>query len=1213
MICDRLLIPCFGLSAGGLIKFESVRSVLIYGPLLASVFFLSCGKKKLFERLPSSTTGIHFLNEITETDSVNVLDLSNIYNGGGVGIGDFNNDGLQDIYFTGNEVPNRLYLNKGDFRFEDITATAGVDGAGRWCRGVAVVDINNDGLMDIYVSATIKSNAADRRNLLYINQGPDRNGIPRFKEMAGEYGLADTSYSTQAAFFDYDNDGDLDVYVSANEINPNDYPNMFRTIKRDGSNPSTGCLYRNDWNDSLGHPVFTNVTRQAGVTIEGYTHGVVIADINRDGWEDIFVSNDYLSNDLLYINNRNGTFTEESSVYFKHTSANAMGCDITDINNDGLMDLFELDMDPEDNYRKKTMLNAANYSTYQNSDRFGYQYQYVRNTLQLNRGPRVGEGDSVGAPVFSEIGFLSGIAETDWSWTPLITDFDNDGYRDIIVTNGFPKDITDHDFITFRNKASSLVTKQELLKQIPEVKLHNYAFRNNGNLHFTDVSAPWGLMTTTFSNGAAYADLDNDGDMDLVLNNINDEAMVFRNMSRENNRDLSHYLQVQCTGDSQNRNGLGAWIEIHYGHGKQQVYENTPYRGYLSTLQNIAHFGLGKIKTIDSLLVKWPGGRNQLLRNFPADQLLKVDIRNAKETSVSGKSAVTAEKALFRQVTDSVHVHYAQEQEDLIDFNIQKLLPHKFSEYGPALAAGDMDGNGLDDFICGGAAHHSAQIFLQQKDGHFIQRPLLTDAEAKDKKCDDMGVLLFDADNDGDLDLYIAGGGYAYPGDNPAYRDKLYINDGKANFVLDTAALPQNFSSKFCVRAADFDNDGDLDLFVSGRVDPWHYPRAVSSFIYRNDSNNGHIRFTNVTGTVANDLLHIGMVCDALWTDFDNDGWQDLVLAGEWMPLTFLKNNNGIFSNVTGESGVGDRTGWWNSIAPGDFDNDGDIDYIVGNLGENSFYRGSRQYPVRIYAKDFDHNGIYDMIPSLYLPDVDGQRKEFPAVSRDDLLKQISSMRKKFPSYKSYAMATMDKVLSNKDRDSALILQANDFKTSLLRNDGHGKFTLIDMPVEAQFSAINGIAVEDFDDDGNLDVVMNGNDYGTEVATGRYDALNGLYLKGDGNGNFTAASILQSGIFIPGNGKALAGLRGGANTYLLVAAENRGPLAIFELNKRQPLYPISPSDTYAQIRLKNGKTRRQEFYYGFSFLSQSSRFLQLNGQVESVEVRNSNGGKRILK
>jgi hypothetical protein len=1190
-----------------------VRPVFAYGLAWLSLFFLSCGKKELFKQLSPAVTGIHFQNKITETDSVNVLDLSNIYNGGGVGIGDFNNDGLQDIYFTGNEVPNRLYLNRGNFRFEDVTAGAGVGGEGRWCRGVAVVDINNDGLMDIYVSATIRSSAADRRNLLYINQGPDGNGIPHFKEMAGEYGLADTGYSTQAAFFDYDNDGDLDVYVSANEINPDDYPNMFRPVKKDGSNPSTGRLYRNDWNDSLGHPVFTNVTRQARLTIEGYTHGVVIADINRDGWKDIFVSNDYLSSDLLYINNRDGTFTEASSVYFKHTSANAMGCDITDINNDGLVDLFELDMNPEDNYRKKMMLNAASYSTYQNSDRFGYQYQYVRNTLQLNRGPRVGGQDSVGAPVFSEIGFLSGIAETDWSWTPLITDFDNDGYRDIIVTNGFPKDITDHDFVTFRNKASALVTKKELLKQIPEVKLHNYAFRNDGNLHFTDVSAPWGLMATSFSNGAAYADLDNDGDMDLVLNNINDEAMLFRNMAREEDREQSHYLQVQCAGEGRNRNGLGAWIEIHYDHGKQQVYENTPYRGYLSSIQPIAHFGLGKIRTVDSLLVRWPDGKTQLLRNVPADQLLKVDIRNAAGAPALQQHPVTAEKALFRQVTDSVHVRYSQEQEDLIDFNIQKLLPHKFSEYGPALAAGDIDGNGMDDFLCGGAAHHSAQLFLQQKDGRFIRKPLLTDAEAKGKECDDLGLLLFDADNDGDLDLYIAGGGYGYPGNNPAYRDMLYVNDGKSNFTPDTAALPQHFSSKFCVRAADFDHDGDLDLFVSGRVDPWHYPKAVSSFIYRNDSENGHIRFTDVTGTVAKDLIHIGMVCDAVWTDFDNDGWQDLVLAGEWMPLTFLKNNKGIFTNVTAASGVGDRTGWWNSIAPGDFDNDGDMDYIVGNLGENSFYRASMQCPVRAYAGDFDHNGIYDMIPALYLPDVDGERKEFPAVGRDDLLKQINAMRRKFPSYRSYATATMDKLLSDKDRDSALIVQANDFKTSLLRNDGHGKFTLIDLPVEAQFSVINGMVVDDFDNDGNLDVVMNGNDYGTEVATGRYDALNGLYLKGDGKGNFAATSILQSGIFIPGNGKALIKLRGPDNRCLIVAGENRGPLSVFELKERRPLYSVLPSDRCAQIRLKNGKTRRQELYYGYSFLSQSSRFLQLNDEVRSVEISDLNNEKRTLK
>jgi hypothetical protein len=1179
-------------------------------------FFILCNcfsckqHKTLFETISSEQSGIHFNNQIKETDSTNILTISNIYNGGGVGIGDFNQDGLPDIYFTGNLVPNKLYLNKGNFHFEDVTAISGADGGGKWCRGVTVVDINNDGWPDIYVCATILPDPEKRKNLLYINQGLDKDGIPHFKEMATEYGLADTSYSTMAAFFDYDNDGDLDMYLVVNEIINPSVPNIFHKLSRDGSNPSSGKLFRNEWNDSLKHPVFKEVTKEAGVGIEGYGHSVNICDINRDGWKDIYVTNDYLPNDLLLINNHDGTFTDHLSDYFKHTSSNSMGVDINDINNDGLEDVMVLDMNPEDNYRKKMMLNASSYLTYQNSDLFGYNYQYVRNTLQVNQGPRVNQNDSIGAPIFSDIAFYAGVAETDWSWTPLLTDFDNDGYRDLIITNGFPKDVTDHDFIAFRNKASALVSTADLLKQIPEVKLHNYAYHNNGDLHFTDVSADWGLMQPTFSNGAAYADLDNDGYPDLIVNNINDEAGIYRNRGKEIEKDPNHWLKVKFRGDSLNRNGLGARVELHYDHGKQQVYENSPYRGYLSTVPDIAMFGLGNIPKVDSVFIQWPGGKEELLKQVKTDQLLEVNIAHAKVPGDVVKSPL-ALNSLFTEVTDSLGIHFTNPDRDYIDFNIQKLLPHKFSDYGPALAVGDIDGNGLDDLIIGGSAYHSAWIFLQQPDGKFIQKPLMQ-ADSLSKMGQDMGLLLFDADGDGDLDLYIATGGYGMVHNSEGYQDRIYQNDGKGNFTLVPDAIPKNLTSKFCVRAADFDHDGDLDLFVSGRVDPGNYPKPVSSFILRNDSKNGHIVFTDVTSTVAKDLINCGMVCDAIWTDFDNDGWPDLVMAGEWMSLAFLKNDHGKLVNVTAQTGLGLVHGWWNSITAGDFDHDGDMDYIVGNLGKNSFYRADKDYPVRVYAKDFDNNGIFDMIPSVYLPDPEGHKKEFPAMGRDDLLKQINAMRKKFPSYKSYATATMDQVLSDTDRKNALILEANDFESALLRNDGNGQFTLIPLPKEAQFSMINGMVADDFDGDGNLDLVMNGNDYGTEVTIGRYDAFNGLLLAGDGQNGFRSESILQSGIFIPGNGKALVKLRGINNQYLLAASQNRGPLKLFRLKKNLKIIQLAPMDVKALIRYKNGKTLLQEFYYGSSFLSQSGRFIEVNDQVSSVEVTDSKGVQRKI-
>ncbi len=1186
----------------------------LFSSFFLCVLFSCSSPTPKFITLSSEHTGIHFNNTIIESDSVNVLDFENVYNGGGVGVGDFNNDGLSDLYFTGNLVSNKLYLNKGNFKFEDITEPAGVTGNGNWSRGVAIVDINNDGRQDIYVSTTLLKDVTRRKNLLYINKGNDQKGIPQFSEMAEEYGLADTSQCTQSSFFDYDNDGDLDVYIVNNEIVKGDFPNRFRPAMKDASHPNTDRLYRNDWNEKLKHAVYTNVSTQAGITIEGYGHAVTVADINKDGWKDIYVTNDYLSNDLLWINNHDGTFTNEMATYFKHTSANAMGNDIIDINNDGLADVIALDMNPEDNYRKKMMLNPNSYQTYQNSDYFGYGYQYVRNTLQINQGPRVGQNDSIGPPIFADISFYAGIAETDWSWAPVVADFDNDGYRDIIITNGFPKDVTDHDFVGFRNMSYSVASKKQLLAQIPEVKLHKYAFKNNGDLTFSNVSNEWGLKTTAFSNGAAYADLDNDGDLDLIVNNINDEATVLQNTSNDpaQKEKKNNYLQISFEGDNLNKAGIGATVAIHYDHGKQQVWEYTPFRGYLSSNQNMAHFGLGNVSSIDSLEVLWPNGKSSLKTNVGVNQTIKLKMEDATNANHL-QQKIFAENTLFTDISSAIGINFLHKEKDFIDFNIQKLIPHKYSEYGPGLAVGDIDGNGLEDLIAGGSFENSAMAFLQQADGHFVEKKIIENDGNATKRWEDEGILLFDAEGDGDVDMYITSGGYENEHNTEAYQDKLYINDGKGNFTIDIAAIPINLTSKFCVRAVDYDKDGDLDLFVSGRVDPWNYPKPVSSFIFRNDSKNGKPHFTDVTATIAKNLINIGMVCDALFTDINNDGWPDLILAGEFMPVTILKNEKGVFTDYTLQSGVENKKGWWNSINGGDFDNDGDIDYVVGNLGHNSFFRATEEQPVAITAADFDKNGTIDAIPSLFLPDIKGVKKEFPEPTRDDLVKQMISMRTIYQNYKTYATATMDKVLTADQRKVALRVEANYFSSVLLKNEGNGKFAIVKLPREAQISMLNGMVVEDFDADGNLDIIMNGNDFGTEVSVGRYDALNGLFLKGDGKGNFIPLSILQSGIFLPGNGKALVTMKNTKSSILLAAGFNKGALKIYDNKIKHTWIPILPTDSYANIHYKNGKVRKQEFYYGSSYLSQSTRNLLVSSIVQSIEIVDIKGISRKVE
>lgn len=1193
---------------------------------LSGLLLTSCHKPPhtLFKLLSPDQTGVDFDNKITNTDQLNITNYVYLYNGGGVAIGDFNRDGKPDLYFTGNMVPNKLYLNEGHFHFRDVTAEARAEGEGKWCTGVSVVDINNDGWPDIYVCVSEADNANMRKNILYVNQGLDKNGVPLFKDEAAEYGLDDTTFSTQAAFFDYNKDGLLDMYLTVDKMEGDRTPNVYRKPINDGSSETNDRLYEGTWSDSLHHLVFKDVTLKAGILKEGFGLGVNICDINRDGWPDIYVTDDFLSNDLLWINNHDGTFTDRAAEYFKHTSATAMGNDIEDINNDGLEDVVALDMLPANNWRKKMLSNSNNYQSYLNNDKYGYMYQYNRNTIQLNQGYRVLGEDSVGDPAFSEISFLAGVAATDWSWTPMVADFDNDGYRDIVITNGYPKDVMDHDFIAFQSMASAVAPLSEILANIPEVRIPKYGFHNNGNLTFSDDSKAWGLDVRGFSNGAAYADLDGDGVLDLVVNNINGPAYIFHNtLNDDPSKPHPHWLQVRFKGSHYNDMGLGTWVEIYYDHGKKQVYDNTPYRGYLSSIENMAHFGLGAVSLLDSMRVIWPNDSMQVIDRVKTDQNLTVDIANATIPYSYATSVIAPH--LFTDVTDALGVHYIQQEIDYVDFNLEKLLPHKLSQYGPGLAVGDVDGNGTDDIFIGGSLKYKGKFLLQGTDGKFTEKDLLPGKDGDSKMQEDEGVLLFDANGDGKPDLYIVSGSVENPPGSPNYCDRFYVNDGHGNFIEDSMALPKCYTSGSCVKAADYDRDGRLDLFVGGRVDPWKYPVPVSSRILRNDSKDGHVKFTDVTDQVAPCLHNIGMVTDAIWTDFNNDGWPDLILCGEWMPVTFLENDHGKrFINVTDSTGIANQVGWWNSIAGGDFNNDGKTDYIVGNLGLNTLYRGTDKEPLGIYAGNFTGGGNndnmasigeenYDAIPTEYFPDSSGVRREYPVFGRDDMIKQMINLRRKFPDYHSFAVATIQDILSPEEMKHALIYKANNLQSCYIQNMGNGKFRMTPLPINAQFAPIYGIVVDDMDGDGNLDVICNGNDYGTEVFTGRYDALNGLLLKGDGKGGFIPESIRQSGIYIPGDGKSLVKLLGAGGSYLVAAGQNQGPLKIFRLDSVSRTVRLQPMDAYAIIHYKNGKSRKEEFYYGTSFQSASSRFLKLGPQVDSADIYDFEGKERQLK
>ncbi len=1169
---------------------QTLKNILAVSVCLITIFLLnSChlsDKNQVFEKLSSTQTGIDFSNTIQTNDTLNVLIFEEIYNGAGVGVGDLNNDGLTDIFFAGNQVSSRLYLNKGKFQFQDITQPAHVR-TQTWCNGVTLIDINQDGKLDIYLTTITTKAAKTTPNLLFINQGNDAHGIPVFKEAAKEVGLADESYSVHATFLDYDQDGDLDMYLLTNSIE-NYNRNAVVGQGQDGRGRSVDKLYRNDGNTPTGLPVFTDVSKAAGILAEGWGLGVMVNDINQDGYPDVYVANDFLSNDLLYINNGNGTFTNRIADYLRHQSHNSMGIDIADFNNDALNDVVVVDMLPDDNLRQKTMFSNIEYDRFQQTLNRNYQPQYVRNVFQVNNGNQT----------FSDIGYLTGVAATDWSWSPLLADFDNDGLRDLLITNGYRMDITDLDFVTYRSDNASFFDSPEMRKKnlqeafsrLKGVKKPNFFFKNTGNYSFQNASQAYGLDDASYSNGTAYADFDNDGDLDLVMNNIDDEAFIYKNRTLDAEADkksTTHFLRTRLQGDKPNLQGLGAKITL-YAQGKLYYAEHQLQRGYKSTIEATEHFGLGSVAILDSLKIVWASGKQQMLRSVHVDQVL---VLSEKEASLMPVATTTIIKPLFQDVTDLSSLTFKHEEIDFVDFKIQHLLHRKYSQGGPALAVGDINGDQLDDVFVGGSAHKKGVFFTQTPQGNFRKM------EFVEKDEEDTGVLLFDADNDGDNDLYCVSGSSEFGKNVKKYQDRLYRNDGKGNFTLDITALPRIEASGSCVTACDFDKDGDLDLFVGGRIMPLDYPTSPQSYLLQNDGK-GH--FTDIAAQLSTHLPKAGMVTTALWTDFNNDGWTDLALAGEFMPVVFFKNEKGQKLTPLSSALSAPALGWWNSLTGGDFDNDGDIDYVAGNIGLNTRIKASDKEPVCVYAKDYDHDGLIDPLLCYF-----NAGTEYTVHPRGTLIDQMIGMRRRFQTYAAYGNTPFSDMLTADDKAETLILKSNQFASCYFENKGNGTFNLTLLPVEAQVTPIFGMVVRDVNQDGNLDILAVGNDYSTEVLSGRYDAGIGLVLLGNGKGQFQPAKPSQTGFLVKGDAKSLVEISLKNGTTLLLASQNQDWLKTFSPTQSQtPTHtqPLQPYNTWAEVQLKNGKKRRQEFYYGSGYLSASSRIWTTDATVKQVII-----------
>ena len=1196
-------------------------------PVALATGLLCCTSKPatdpLFTTIRSAESGVTFNNAIQpfENDTLNANTYDPMYNGAGVGIGDFNRDGWQDLFFAGNNVTCRLYLNKGNMngsslRFDDVTAKAGVT-THVWCTGVSVADVNQDGWPDIYVSvAGLDTNRAVRHNLLFINQSKAGQAVPTFQELSHEYGLDDSGMNTQAAFFDYDRDGDLDCYILNNAVERTGR-NTIRPKRINGEGPSTDRLYRNEGvmsdellamsdelknahHSSLITHHFIDVSREAGILNEGYGLGLTIADINQDGWPDVYCANDFLSNDVVYVNNGSSGpaagFTDRAAEYFKHTSYNSMGVDIQDVNNDTRPDVMVVDMLPESNARQKMMLIKTNWEFFHLARQQGYQDEYVRNTLQLNMGRNV----------FSEVGQMAGVFRTDWSWAPLLADLDNDGWKDLFITNGYRRDITNLDYVAYLNSSASSFgaagrsqdagrkSLAELYK-LPDVKLHNYVYRNQSEGRtpadaqagdsghaptdpptFEDKSEAWGFGEPTFSNGAAYGDLDNDGDLDLIVNNIDAEAGLYRNETIRAGKPIAnHSLRLHLPADAR---GLGAEVRVQTADGIRQAVAVHPVRGYASSVEPFVHVGLGKY-TDAVVNIRWADGTYQAVGKLVADRVHDISY---KPTATAPPVAAPPPTLFTTGDAGTIGLTFHHQEAPLNDFERTPLLPQVYAKNSPSIAIADADGNGLDDVFVGADPGQTRSLFLQRSPGRFQERV----QGAND--LEDMGSLFFDADGDGDQDLYVVSGGSRLPDSSGLYQDRLYLNDGKGQLTRSPTGLPPTTSSGSCVVAADFDGDGDLDLFRAGRVKVGSYPTAPNCYLLRNDGpprRFGGGGFTDVTDQLAPGLRHAGMVCAALWTDYDNDNDPDLMLAGEFMPIMLLKNTSGKFAleplKTTGDQPL---AGWWNSLTGADFDLDGDIDYLAGNLGLNSRYVVSAREPLQLYAKDFDGNGQIDPILTQFL-----QGREHIVPIRDLLNDQMPTFsRKRFTSFQNYADKSFKDAFTSDDLDGATVLKVNELRSCYIENKGKGVFAVHPLPGLAQIAPVFGTQTGDFNGDGLPDALLTGNSSASETYSGWYDAGRGCLLLGDGRGHFRAVAPETSGLSADGDAKALAALSTGDEIVYLLA-NNNGPVQL--LKPRQPVRPLRArsGETYRLIKHRDGRTERVEFYHGSGYLSQSSQ------------------------